>query len=112
MFSTDTLLLPHFTSKRYVPISSIEYLEAMGNYTTVYLTDQKPMLVAITLKRLAERLPTFVRIHKGTLVNPTHIVAFRIRYEVPCVELSQARQLPISRRQAKRLRPILIARAV
>ncbi|GAB2590420.1 LytR/AlgR family response regulator transcription factor [Spirosoma areae] len=104
----NTLLLPHFTTKRSVPVASIEYLEAMGNYTTVHLMGQKPMLVAITLKRLAERLPTFLRIHKGTLVNPAHIVAYRVRYvPAPFVELSQARQLPISRRQTRRLKPQL-----
>jgi DNA-binding LytR/AlgR family response regulator len=102
----DTLLLPHFTTKRSVPVASIEYLEAMGNYTNVHLVGQKPMLVAITLKRFTERLPNFLRIHKGTLVNPDHIIAYKTRYTVtPFVQLSKDRQLPISRRQTKRLRP-------
>lgn len=104
----DTLLLPHFTTKRSVPVTSIEYLEAMGNYTTVHLTGNKPMLVAITLKRFSERLPDFLRIHKGTLVNPDHIVAYKTRFTVtPYVQLSKDRQLAISRRQTKRLRPQL-----
>ncbi len=102
----DTLLLPHFTTKRSIPVSSIEYLEAMGNYTTLHVVGQKPILVAITLKRFTERLPTFLRIHKGTLVNPDHIVAYRIRCVVmPFVQLSRERQLAISRRQIRRLKP-------
>ncbi|GAB4034997.1 LytR/AlgR family response regulator transcription factor [Spirosoma gilvum] len=106
----DTLLLPHFTSKRTVPVQTIEYLEAMGNYTMVHMMGQKPMLVAITLKRFEERLPTFLRIHKGILVNPIHIVTYRIRYESnPFVELSRERQLTVSRRQIRRLRPTLAA---
>ncbi|MBD2699776.1 LytTR family transcriptional regulator [Spirosoma sp. BT702] len=104
----DTIQLPHFTTKRSIPIAAIEYLEAMGNYTTLYVVGQKPLLVAITLKRLEERLPNFLRIHKGTLVNPAHIIAYRYRYvESPFVELSESRQLSISRRQTRRLRPQL-----
>jgi DNA-binding LytR/AlgR family response regulator len=104
----ETLLLPDFTNRRSVPVASIEYLEAMGNYTTVHMIGQKPMLVAITLKRFAERLPNFLRIHKRTLVNPAHIVAYRTRFvETPFVQLSQDRTLAISRRQTKRLRPQL-----
>ncbi|MFD2573563.1 LytR/AlgR family response regulator transcription factor [Spirosoma soli] len=104
----DTLLLPHFTARRSVPIDTIEYLEAVGNYTNVHLIGQKPMLVAITLKQFSQRLPTFLRIHKGTLVNPAHIVGYRTRYvESPFVQLSHDRQLTISRRQTKRLRPQL-----
>ncbi|GAB4002003.1 hypothetical protein GCM10028807_59580 [Spirosoma daeguense] len=104
----DTLLLPYYTTKRPIPVAAIEYLEAMGNYTTLYVVGQKPLLVAITLKRLEERLPTFLRIHKGTLVNPAHIVAYRFRHvSSPFVELSQDRQLTISRRRTRRLRPQL-----
>ncbi|GAB2537210.1 LytR/AlgR family response regulator transcription factor [Spirosoma aerophilum] len=104
----ETLLLPHFTTKRSVPVASIEYLEAMGNYTTVHLVGSKPMVVAITLKRLSERLPSFLRIHKGTLVNPAHIVAYKTRFTIsPFVQLTKDRQLTISRRQTKRLRPQL-----
>lgn len=104
----ETLLLPHFTTKRSVPVASIEYLEAMGNYTTVHLVGMKPMVVAITLKRFSERLPGFMRIHKGLLVNPDHIVAYKTRFTIsPFVQLSKDRQLTISRRQTKRLRPQL-----
>ncbi|QJW90159.1 LytTR family transcriptional regulator [Spirosoma taeanense] len=104
----ETLLLPDFTYRRAVPVATIEYLEAVGNYTTVHLIGQKPMLVAVTLKRFAERLPDFLRIHKGILVNPAHIVAYRTRYvPTPFVRLSQDRRLPISRRQVSQLRPRL-----
>ncbi|WP_461044339.1 LytR/AlgR family response regulator transcription factor [Spirosoma harenae] len=104
----DTLQLPHFTTKRTITIPSIEYLEAVGNYTRVHLMGQKPMLVASTLKRFEERLPQFLRIHKGILVNPTHIINYRIRsVSSPFVELSKDRQLTISRRQTRRLGPAL-----
>jgi two-component system LytT family response regulator len=100
----DTILLPLFTTRRSVSVASIEYMEAMGNYTSIHLVGQKPILVATTLKRYAERLPSFLRIHKGLLVNPSHILASRTRYtRTPYVQLSRNRQLPISRRQTRQL---------
>jgi DNA-binding LytR/AlgR family response regulator len=106
----ETILLPDFTIKRSVSVASIEYIEAMGNYSLVHVRNQKPLLVAITLKRLSERLPAFLRIHKGILVNPDYIVAYHTRYlDTPYVQLSKNRQLPISRRQIKQLRAHLAA---
>lgn len=103
-----TLTLPHFTSKCSVPVAAIEYLPARGNDTIGHLMGQKSMLIAITLKRLAERLPTFLRIHKGNLVNAVHIISYRLRsVNAPFVELSQDRYLLLSRRQTTRLKPQL-----
>lgn len=104
----ETLLLPDFTVKRPVSVASIEYLEAMSNYSLVHLRNQRPILVAITLKRLSERLPSFLRIHKGTLVNPAYIEAYQLnKLNAPFVQLSRNRRLSISRRQVKQIRPRL-----
>lgn len=104
----ETLLLPDYTTRRAIAVSSIEYVEAMGNYSLVHLRNYRPLLVAITLKRLAERLPTFWRIHKSTLVNPTCIVNYQLdRLNAPFVQLSQNRRLVISRRQARWVKPHL-----
>ncbi len=104
----ETLHLPDYTTRRSIAISSIEYVEAIGNYSLVHLRNYKPLLVAITLKRLAERLPTFWRIHKSTLVNPACIVGYQLdRLHPPFVELSQNRRLTISRRQARWVKPHL-----
>ncbi len=109
----ETILLPDFTTRRSVAVSSLEYFEAMGNYTLVHVSNRKPMLVAIPLKRFAERFPTFLRLHKGVLVNPAYIVAFHHRsLETPFVQLSEDRKLPISRRQLKQLKPRLAAYSV
>ncbi|WP_461149595.1 LytR/AlgR family response regulator transcription factor [Spirosoma pulveris] len=106
----ETILLPDFTLKRPVPVASIEYLEAKGNYTWVHITRNKPLLVAITLKQMARRLPTFLRLHKSLLVNPGCILAYRAHLaDPPFVQLSRERRLPISRRQHKQLRHRLAA---
>lgn len=104
----EIIVLAHYTSKLTTPISSIEYLEGIGNYTNVYVVGQKPIMVSKTLKRFEELLPGFMRIHKSRLVNPIHIVDYRAdKRDVMYVELSDDRKLPMSRRPAQHLRPIL-----
>lgn len=106
----ETIQLPDFTKKRTIPVSSIEYIEGLGNYTIVHLSGQKPLLVAVTLKRLTERLPTFLRIHKSTLVNPAYIVGYQSRQVgTSFIRLSKDRVLPISRRRVAELRPQLVS---
>ncbi len=50
-------------------------LEGMNNYTKFYFTDQKPLLVAKTLKEYEDMLTEhkFIRIHKSFLVNRAHV---------------------------------------
>lgn len=104
----ETIVLPQYTSKLDTPISSIEYLEGVGNYTNVYIVGQKPVMVSRTLKRFEEVLPGFIRIHKSRLVNPNHIGEYKAdRREDLYVVLSEDRKLLMARRPALRLRPIL-----
>lgn len=79
-------------------VADIVYLEAQSNYTTVYLTNGKTLLIAKTLKHMEALLPVklFVRIHKSYLVNAMHIKS------VSCVKehsitLQQNIVLPIAR---------------
>jgi two-component system, LytTR family, response regulator len=50
-------------------------LEGINNYTKLYFTNQKPLLVAKTLKEYEDILVEhhFSRIHKSFLVNIEHI---------------------------------------
>lgn len=106
----ETIQLSGFSSKLSVPVTSIEYVEGTGNYSIVYIVGKKPLCVALTLKRLTERLPTFLRIHKSTLVNPAYVVGYRSKYRgAPFVRLSKDRVLAISRRRVMSLRPYLSA---
>ncbi|MVM36231.1 LytTR family transcriptional regulator [Spirosoma sp. HMF4905] len=49
------------------------YLVGDVNYCTVYLLNGKSILTSRTLKWYSERWPQFIRVHKGSLVNPQHI---------------------------------------
>ncbi|MVM28435.1 LytTR family transcriptional regulator [Spirosoma sp. HMF4905] len=49
------------------------YLVGDVNYFTVHLLTGKSLLTSRTLKWYSERWPEFMRVHKGSLVNPQHI---------------------------------------
>jgi two-component system LytT family response regulator len=56
---------------KFIPISSIIYLEASGNYTWFYLTNLQKQIVSKSLKEYEEILPPemFFRIHNSYLIN-------------------------------------------
>jgi DNA-binding LytR/AlgR family response regulator len=59
--------------------SSIVWLEADGNYTTIYLRENKRRVTRTSLTELTEQLPAdqFIRIHKSYLVNKNFIRELR-----------------------------------
>ena len=55
----------------------IIYCEGMGNYTKIYLTTGKEMIMSKTLKTIELSLgDNFCRIHKSYLVNKNHILRY------------------------------------
>jgi two-component system, LytTR family, response regulator len=59
-------------------LDEIISLEANNNYTKIYFTNHKPILVSKTLKDYNELLSeyNFIRIHKSYLVNKDYILSF------------------------------------
>ncbi|MFC5408030.1 LytTR family DNA-binding domain-containing protein [Larkinella bovis] len=52
----------------------LTHLVGEGNYTWLHYKNGKSVLNAYTLKTWHnQRLPHFIRIHKGTLVDPNHV---------------------------------------
>jgi DNA-binding LytR/AlgR family response regulator len=104
----ETIELCDVKSRRRVAVSAIEYCVGDGNYTFVYLKGERPVLIAKTLLRFAEQLPGFIRIHKGTLVNPLHIIGHFPHKGMLLVRLSGQRSLPVARRRAAECKQQLI----
>ncbi len=101
----ETRHLPHFLARRSFSVANIEYLEGDGNYTIIHLVGERPVMSAHTLKWYAERLPTFWRIHKGTLVNPMYVVDYHLAYSgKSTIQLGTDRTLVVSRRQVSKLK--------
>ena len=57
--------------------SQIVRLEGIGNYTTCVFADGTRLLVALTIKRLNDRIPpgAFLRLHRKHLVNRGYVAA-------------------------------------
>lgn len=73
-------------------------LEGMNNYTKFYFTNQKPLLVAKTLKEYEDILTEykFIRIHKSFLVNSAHVKKMDVDH---ILWLTNDVHVPVSRRK-------------
>jgi two-component system LytT family response regulator len=98
-------------ASRFIKISSITFIEPVGNYSKIVTIEGKHCLVLKTLKQWQEELPdnNFVRIHRSSIVNTEHVEhiekdsndqhrAFLKNIDEP---------LDISRRYAKRLKALI-----
>jgi len=90
-------------------ISNIIYLEATGNYTYIYLSDEKPLLASKTLKEFEDILPTdqFFRIHNASLVNVSAIKKYN-KGEGGQVVLTNGTLLDVARRRKEELMQLLL----
>lgn len=71
-FSPDQIILLNFDNKmNFIKIRDINYIEAFGNYTKVYLHDGKLSITYNSIKSWDGRLPedVFIQIHRSTIVN-------------------------------------------
>lgn len=83
-----------------VPIDHIVRCESDGNYTRFVLQDQKPILVAKTLKEYDELLSDsdFLRVHQSHLVNLMEVRAF-VRHDGGYIEMTDGSKVPVSTRK-------------
>jgi two-component system LytT family response regulator len=100
---------PVATRKVYVPTTGgfkivdsddIEYLQADGNYTTMFMADGSKQVITRSIGEFEEQLGngTFFRCHKSYLVNINHIDGFSQNDGGMCVTRTGT-HLPVSRRK-------------
>jgi two-component system, LytTR family, response regulator len=96
----DALLLPFLHGRQWVKFGQIVRLEGVGNYTNCVFADGSHLLVALTLKRLHNRIPAdaFVRPHRKHLINRLFIT--QIHASNYTVDLSNGDCIAIARRRA------------
>jgi two-component system, LytTR family, response regulator len=87
----------NLNTKIKVDPKEVIWVEGHINYSKVYLINQKPIVVAQTLKKVLEKLDSneFCRIHKGQVINLALLSAFKSTSEGL---VFQNNFLPISRR--------------
>ena len=81
--------------------SEILHLEAMGNYSKIYLRDKETLLSARTLKEYEDALQIygFERVHHSHLVNLAHLRKYVNNRDGHFLELSDGSIIPISKRK-------------
>lgn len=89
-----------------VPVNSISWFEADGDYVVAH-TDTARHMLHLSLNRLETRLDPkkFVRIHRAHIVNMDRVTAFRRQDRTKLVaEMSDGTRLAVSRERAKEIR--------
>jgi len=71
-FKPEQIILLNFDSKlTFIKIQDINYIEAFGNYTKIYMTDGKLSITYNSIKNWDNRLPNdvFIQIHRSSIIN-------------------------------------------
>ncbi len=77
-----------------IPLNDIEYIESLEDYIKVHLTNEKPILTLMSLKKVLEKLPEakFKRIHRSFVIPVNKVKSILNRK----VLLTSGKELPIS----------------
>jgi two-component system LytT family response regulator len=89
-------------------VSDIIRLESQDNYTKFYIKDNKPVLIAKTLKEYEDLLSEqgFERIHQSHLINLAYLKSY-IKKDGGYAVMADNSHLPISQRKKERLQELL-----
>jgi two-component system, LytTR family, response regulator len=93
-----------------VAVGDVGWFESSGDYVVAH-TGRSRYMLHLALSRLEARLDTarFLRVHRTTIVNLDHVVAFRRRDNGQVVaEMDDGARVPVSRDRAKELRVISV----
>jgi two-component system, LytTR family, response regulator len=100
--TTSILLLPVCSGMEVIDINSIIHIEAISNYSKLYFTNGKTLVVAKVLRWFEERLKNnaenknvFLRTHRTHLVNKNFIS----RYTNGKIELYNHQIIDVARRK-------------
>jgi two-component system, LytTR family, response regulator len=101
--------LNNFTSK-FIKVSSISFIEPVGNYSKIVTIEGKHCLVLKTLKQWQEELPdnNFVRIHRSSIINIEHVDHIERNSKTRHMAFlkNMPEPLEVSRRYAKNLKSL------
>ena len=59
-------------------MSNIFYIQGFDDYLKIYMKEQKPYLVRLTMKAILEKVPaTFIRVHRSYIVSLNYVDGVR-----------------------------------
>jgi two-component system, LytTR family, response regulator len=87
----------------------ILYLKGSHNYSQVFLTNGKTLLVSTTLKTLESRFKNnrFFRTHKSSLINLDFVKSYIYDLDGGEIELTNNQTIAVSRRKNRILKTLL-----
>lgn len=98
--SNKKIALPTLNGLVFMPVQSIVRCESTGNYTKIFFTDRKQLLVSKPLKEFEELLTEidFFRVHNSHLINLQQMDSY-IQGEGGFALMSDGTQVEVSRRR-------------
>ena len=96
----NKLLVSHNEGTNLIEFKDIIWFEGDNNYTKIHLANQKPLIVAKTLKEFENSLPEniFFRIHKSEIINLGFVSEYST-HDGGFLKLKTGERLDISRRR-------------
>ncbi|MCB9064988.1 MAG: response regulator transcription factor [Chitinophagales bacterium] len=99
-----------------IDIPSIVFLEAQGNYTNIYVSeddDENVICVSKTLKHFEKELPEsiFYRVHKSYIINVDRLSAYKSLSDDHLI-MDSGHEVDVSRRRLKAFREFLAEKVV
>ena len=104
----DKLAIPSADGFVMIPVAEIVYATSDSNYTVFYLTNDRKITSAYTLRQYETMLSSqdFFRAHKSFLVNMSHINCY-LKTDGGVLIMSNGKAVEISRRNKEKLMKLL-----
>lgn len=96
-------------SRKKIYPNEIIYCKGEANYSQIFLTNGKKLLVSTTLKTLENRFKNegFFRTHKSSIVNLDFVKNYFSDFDGGTIELSNNQTIEVSRRKNRILKNLL-----
>jgi len=94
----DKISVADLNGVELIPHNEIVYFKSDGNYSTLFLTSKRTVVVSKTLKHFSEKLPEkqFLRVHKSYVINLSHVKRY-VKTDGGELIMSNNDVLPVSR---------------
>ncbi|MFT3679076.1 MAG: LytTR family DNA-binding domain-containing protein [Ferruginibacter sp.] len=104
----DKIAIPTSDGIEFIPIKNIVHIESSSNYSKVFFTDNKHLLVTKLLKDFEDMLLPyhFYRIHHSHLINLSHIKKY-LKNDGGQVQMQDGSTIDISRRKKEEFLKII-----
>ena len=105
-----SIALPTQEGLDFIQPSQVTHCRSDGNYTRIFQTGEKPLLISRTLKEVEEMLtnPSFFRVHHSFLVNLVFVKKY-LRGNSPMLILRDGTEVPVARRRKDELLKRLVS---